>query len=145
MKSIVILGEKVKNRTKVVTAFLMYEGKILLLKRSDRVRTMNGMWAGISGYLEDENPLVQALKEIREECGLSESQVHLLKFAEPLEVRDAQISNIIWIVYPYLFEASTKSITLDWEHDEYVWINPIDLGNYKTVPKLNEALEKLFQ
>jgi 8-oxo-dGTP pyrophosphatase MutT (NUDIX family) len=138
------VGEKVKNRIKVVTVFLMYGGKILLLKRSAKVRTMNGMWAGISGYLEDVNPLVQALKEINEECGLSESQVRLLKSAEPLEVRDAQFSNIVWIVYPFLFESSTKSIRLDWEHDEYVWINPIDLGNYKTVPKLNEALEKLF-
>jgi len=138
------VGEKVINRIKVVTVFLMYEGKILLLKRSAKVRTMNGMWAGISGYLEDVNPLVQALKEISEECGLSESQVHLLKSAEPLEVRDAQFSNIIWIVYPFLFESSTKSIRLDWEHDEYIWINPIELGNYKTVPKLNEALEKLF-
>ncbi len=138
------VGEKVINRIKVVTVFLMYEGKILLLKRSAKVRTMNGMWAGISGYLEDVNPLVKALKEISEECGLSESQVHLLKSAEPLEVRDAQFSNIIWIVYPFLFESSTKSIRLDWEHDEYIWINPIELGNYKTVPKLNEALEKLL-
>lgn len=138
------VGEKVINRIKVVTVFLMYEGKILLLKRSAKVRTMNGMWAGISGYLEDVNPLVQALKELSEECGLPESQVHLLKSAEPLEVRDPQFSNIIWIVYPFLFESSTKSIRLDWEHDEYIWINPIELGNYKTVPKLNEALEKLF-
>ncbi|HEY7571693.1 MAG TPA: NUDIX domain-containing protein [Nitrososphaeraceae archaeon] len=138
------MEDKTKNRIKVVTVFLMYEGKILLLRRSAKVRTMNGMWAGISGYLEDVNPLVQALKEIREECGLSEGQIDLLKFAEPLEVKDEQFSNIIWIVYPFLFESSTKSIRLDWEHDEYVWINPIDLGNYKTVPKLSKALERLL-
>ena len=64
-------------RIKVVTIFLIHEGKILLLKRSTNVRTMKGMWAGISGYLENEDPLIQALKEIREESGLSESQVDL--------------------------------------------------------------------
>jgi len=137
-------GDKAENRIKVVTVFLIYKGKILLLKRSAKVRTMNGVWAGISGYLEDVNPLVQAFKEIREECGLTEGQVNLLKIAEPLEVRDELSSNIIWIVYPFLFESSTKSIRLDWEHDEYDWINPINLGNYKTVPKLNEALERLL-
>jgi 8-oxo-dGTP pyrophosphatase MutT (NUDIX family) len=137
-------GDKAENRIKVVTVFLMYKGKILLLKRSAKVRTMNGVWAGISGYLEDVNPLVQAFKEIREECGLTEGQVNLLKIAEPLEVRDDLFSNIIWIVYPFLFESSTKSIRLDWEHDEYDWINPINLGNYKTVPKLNEALGRLL-
>jgi 8-oxo-dGTP pyrophosphatase MutT (NUDIX family) len=137
-------GDKAENRIKVVTVFLMYKGKLLLLKRSAKVRTMNGVWAGISGYLEDVNPLVQAFKEIREECGLTEGQVNLLKIAEPLEVRDELFSNIIWIVYPFLFESSTKSIRLDWEHDEYDWINPINLGNYKTVPKLDEALRRLL-
>ena len=53
---------------------------------------MKGMWGGISGYLENEDPLVQALKEIREESGLLESQVDLLRSAEPLEARDIPAS-----------------------------------------------------
>lgn len=117
----------------------------MLLKRSSRVRTMKGMWAGISGYLENEDPLVQALKEIREESGLTESQVTLLRSADPLEATDPQLPNIVWIVHPYLFQSSTQSIKLDWEHDEYIWVLPHDLKNYKTVTKLEEVLEKLLQ
>ena len=97
-------------RIRVVTVFLEHGGRILLLKRSSRVRTMKGMWAGISGYLENEDPLAQALKEIREESGLTESQVTLLRSADPLEATDAQLPNIIWIVHPYLFQSSTQSI-----------------------------------
>ena len=82
LESVVTVGD---NRIKVITVFLIHEGKILLLKRSPKVRTMKGMWGGISGYLENEDPLVQALKEIREESGLLESQVDLLRSAEPLE------------------------------------------------------------
>ena len=53
----------------VVTVFLEYERKILLLRRSLKVRTMQSLWAGISGYIEDKNkePLSQALKEIQKE------------------------------------------------------------------------------
>jgi 8-oxo-dGTP pyrophosphatase MutT (NUDIX family) len=131
-------------RIKVVTIFLIHEGKILLLKRSTNVRTMKGMWAGISGYLENEDPLIQALKEIREESGLSESQVDLLRRIEPLEARDIQLPNIVWIVHPFLFRSNTLSIKIDWEHDEYKWIMPHDLDKYKTVPKLKDALEKLL-
>jgi 8-oxo-dGTP pyrophosphatase MutT (NUDIX family) len=132
-------------RIRVVTVFLEHGGRILLLKRSSRVRTMKGMWAGISGYLENEDPLVQALKEIREESGLTESQVNLLRSADPLEATDPQLPNIVWIVHPYLFQSSTQSIKLDWEHDEYIWVLPHDLKNYKTVTKLEEVLEKLLQ
>lgn len=132
-------------RIRVVTVFLEHGGRILLLKRSSRVRTMKGMWAGISGYLENEDPLVQALKEIREESGLTESQVTLLRSADPLEATDPQLPNIVWIVHPYLFQSSTQSIKLDWEHDEYIWVLPHDLKNYKTVTKLEEVLEKLLQ
>jgi 8-oxo-dGTP diphosphatase len=105
---------------------------------------MKGMWAGISGYLENEDPLIQALKEIREESGLSESQVDLLRRVEPLEARDIQLPNIVWIVHPFLFRSNTLSIKIDREHDEYKWIMPHDLDKYKTVPKLKDALEKLL-
>lgn len=142
LESVVTVGD---NRIKVITVFLIHEGKILLLKRSPKVRTMKGMWGGISGYLENENPLVQALKEIREESGLLESQVDLLRSAEPLEARDTQVPNIVWIVHPYLFQSTTQSIKIDWEHDEYKWITPHDLEKYRTVPKLKDALEKLLQ
>lgn len=133
------------NRINVVTVFLEYEGKILLLKRSAKVRTMKGLWAGISGYLEDENPLGQALKEIQEESGLSESQVNLIRRGDPLEAIDEQLPDTVWIVHPYLFHSITQSIKIDWEHDEYKWVRPQDLDNYNTVPKLKDALEKLLR
>jgi hypothetical protein len=44
---------KQPKRVQVVTVFLEYERKILLLRRSLKVRTMQSLWAGISGYIED--------------------------------------------------------------------------------------------
>ena len=54
----------------VVTCFLTHRGRILLLKRSDRVGSYRGRWAGVSGYMETE-PDAQALVEIFEETGLA--------------------------------------------------------------------------
>ena len=54
----------------VATSFLTYRGKILVLKRSGKVGSYQGAWAGVSGYVEeDEQPLDTALKEVEEETG----------------------------------------------------------------------------
>jgi hypothetical protein len=37
------------QRCPVITCFVMYEGKILLLKRSDKVGTYKGFWNSVSG------------------------------------------------------------------------------------------------
>ena len=45
------------HRTKIVTSFLKNSEKILLLKRSEKVKSMKNLWAGISGIIEgDEEP-----------------------------------------------------------------------------------------
>ena len=71
--------------TKIVTSFIQDEQKILILKRSDKVKTMKGLWAGISGIIEkNESPLTRAKIEIYEEIGISEDKIKLIKSAENL-------------------------------------------------------------
>jgi 8-oxo-dGTP diphosphatase len=128
----------------VVTVFLEYEQKILLLRRSLKVRTMQSLWAAISGYIEDKDPLSQARKEIEEETGLSNEKVKLLCVGKPLEAVETGKPDVIWIVHPFLFNSSTNLIRIDWEHDELRWINPTDIQSYDTVPKLKEALDNVY-
>ena len=65
------------------------EGKILIMKRSDKVRTYKGMWGVAAGYIEeDETPLETAYKEIREETGIEGEYLTLLKQFEPVEIND---------------------------------------------------------
>ena len=40
------------HKTKIVTSFIKNSNKILLLKRSEKVKTMKNLWAGISGIIE---------------------------------------------------------------------------------------------
>jgi 8-oxo-dGTP pyrophosphatase MutT (NUDIX family) len=128
------------KKINVVTSFLEHGDKILILRRSDKVRTMKHKWGGISGYIEsNETPLERALKEIKEEVGLSKEDLILAKEAEPLEVKDIE-HDILWVVRPYLFKTSNKNIKLDWEHDKYDWIDPEQIENYDTVLMLKETL-----
>ena len=132
------------KKVNVITVFLEHDKKILILKRSQKVKTMKAKWAGISGYIEHEEPVMRALKEIEEETGLNNNNVRLINIGEPLEAIQANDPEITWIVHPYLFSSNTDQIRIDWEHDEYRWINPKEIKNYETVPRLGDALDRVL-
>ncbi len=127
----------------VVTCFLENEAEILILRRSNLVGSFQGKWAGVSGYVEttaDE----QSLIEIAEETGLSREDIKLLKKGRPLEALDRG-TGIKWVVHPYLFRIPDRSkVKIDWEHDATRWIAPKDIDSYETVPRLKEALARVF-
>ena len=129
------------ERREVVTAFLRRQGKILLVRRSDRGGSYQGCWAAISGYLEDPTPLEQARREIREETGLADEDVRLISSGQPLEIPAPELG-CCWVVHPFLFDVlDTQRLQLDWENTELCWIEPSALVDYKTVPKLQAAYD----
>lgn len=132
------------RETHVVTSFLlrtdMGQPHILIVRRSQRVGSYNARWGGISGFVEEGvTPDEQAFTEIREETGLQREQIHMLRRGAVVEVEDPAIGRH-WYVHPFLFEVLTpNAINLDWEATEKRWIEPAELQNYETVPKLQEA------
>lgn len=131
--------------TRIVTSFLKDSDKFLILKRSNRVKTMKGLWAGISGIIEkDEEPLVRAKIEIFEELGIKENNLRLITAAEKLRITSPQYQNHEWEVFPFLFEVKKPRIKLNWENTEYKWIGKNDLKNYETVPNLEKVLFNLL-
>lgn len=127
----------------VVTCFLENNAEILILRRSSLVGSFQGKWAGVSGYVETTAD-DQSLIEIAEETGLSRKDIKLLKKGRPLEVID-QDTGIKWVVHPYLFRILERDkIKIDWEHDATRWIDPKDIDTYETVPRLKEALARVF-
>lgn len=131
--------------TKIVTSFIKDEQKILILKRSDKVKTMKELWAGISGIIEkNETPLTRAKIEIFEETGITEDKIKLIKSAEKLRVNSPQYENHEWEIFPFLFEAKNPEIKLNWENSEYLWITVDKLKNYNSVPSLEKVLLNLL-
>ena len=133
------------QRREVVTAFLRHAGRILLVRRSDRVGTYRGRWSGISGYLEKTEPLDQVRCEIQEETGLAPDSCRLASAGEPLVITDVDIG-VQWKVHLFLFDIDDPAaIRLDWENRELVWVEPGELARYPTVPALQEALENCLR
>ncbi|MGF1615222.1 MAG: NUDIX domain-containing protein [Gammaproteobacteria bacterium] len=125
----------------VVTAFLRRRGQLLLVRRSQRVGTYQGLWSAVSGYVEHP-PYEQALNEINEETRLNSEQVRLIAAGDPLEILDASL-RIRWTIHPFLFEVSESAdIQLDWENTEFRWVTVTELDSYPTVPALKEALDR---
>ena len=132
------------DKRHVVTCFLEHDGEIMILRRSERVGTYQGKWAGVSGYIEeDSSALEQAWTEIKEEVGMDRDDVELVRKGQPLEVVDAELGRK-WIVHPFRFRvARLEKIKIDWEHTEGKWIAPEDIGRHDTVPKLREAWQQV--
>ncbi|HVL87621.1 MAG TPA: NUDIX pyrophosphatase [Candidatus Thermoplasmatota archaeon] len=133
------------KRREVVTCFLRRpDGKVLLLRRSDRVQTYPGKWAGVSGSFAGEDPETGARREILEETGLGPPSVHLARRGDPMRVFDPQLA-AEWIVHPFLFDvAPGAEPTLNWENEESRWVDPDEIERYPHVPALPETLRKVL-
>jgi ADP-ribose pyrophosphatase YjhB (NUDIX family) len=133
------------RKTKIVTSFLIDSKKILLLKRSEKVKSMKNLWAGISGIIEDdEKPIKRAKIEILEEVGIEESDITLMKEGNKILIESPQYANHQWEVYPFLFSCTNKEIKLNWENSDSRWIRINELNNFTTVPSLDRVLARLF-
>lgn len=131
--------------TKIVTSFITSNEKFLIVKRSEKVKTMKGLWSGISGIIEkNEEPLVRAKIEIFEEVGIIEKELKLLKTSKQINVNSPQYENHQWEIFPFLFYAENPSIKLNWENSEFQWIKPKDLKKFETVPNLDKVLLHLL-
>ncbi len=136
--------------THVVTCFLLRTDenmrRMLIVERSPQVGSYHGRWAGISGFLEpDVTPDEQAYTEIHEETALQRNQVRLLKRGTIVEHIDEELGRHFYI-HPFLFEVFTPdAIRTDWEASRMRWIEPSELPDYKTVPKLQEAYDSAMQ
>jgi len=131
--------------TKIVTSFITSNKKFLVVKRSEKVKSMKCLWGGISGIIEkSETPLQRAKIEIFEEVGVKENQIKLLKATEKMRVSSPQYKNHEWEVFPFLFEAENPDIKLNWENSEFTWILAEELKNYQSVPSLERVLLNLL-
>lgn len=131
--------------TRIVTSFIKNSDQILILKRSEKVRSMKGLWSGVSGMIENnENPLDRAKIEIFEEIGMKEDEIKLVKKLEKMKISSSQYKNHQWEIFPFLFETKKETINLNWENSDFKWILPIELKNYQTVPSLEKLLLNLL-
>jgi 8-oxo-dGTP pyrophosphatase MutT (NUDIX family) len=107
---------------------------------------MKCLWAGVSGIIEkhDKTPLDRAKTEIREETGIVENEIELLKSIEQIKIESAQYKNHEWNIFAFLFKTKNSKVKLNWENSDYNWIKPNEIKNYETVPELEKILFSLL-
>ena len=118
----------------VVTAFLEREGRILVVRRSEKVGSFRGKWSGVSGFLEGPDPEAHARREVEEETGITE--VTLLATGPVVWSR---WDNTVYAIHPVRFSAPRGDVRLDWENVEYRWLTPEEMARLDAVPKLLAA------
>ena len=133
------------HKTKIVTSFLKNSDNILLLRRSEKVKSMKNLWAGISGIIEgNEEPIKRAQIEIYEEVGIKKSNITLIKEGDIILIESPQYTNHQWEVYPFLFSCTKREIKLNWENSDSRWIKMDEINDFTTVPSLDRVLARLF-
>lgn len=134
-----------RDRKHVITAFLWDGRHVLLALRSGRVSTFPNHWAGISGYVEQEQPLERAFIEIAEETGLARRHVVLRRAGDPISV-DAAAGG--FVVHPFLFSVPQGAgVRSDWEAAHFEWVGADELlagRRSPTVPRLSDALRAVW-
>ena len=129
------------KKTGIVTSFLKHNDRILILKRSDKVKTMKGLWAGVSGIIENNEPPIERAKiEIFEELGIDQQYIKLIKSAKELTIESPQYEGHQWVIFPFLFATEKSEIKLNWENSEFRWINANQLKEFNTVSSLEKVL-----
>ena|ERR1035437_690598 len=114
------------------------KGEVLILQRSKTDDVLPEYWDIPGGTLEDgEDPAQGAIREAKEESGLNISNVKL--FFEKSNVDVPKNKQFVTLI----FHAKTFSadVVLNSEdHDNFAWINPSEINNYKTVNYLVDCL-----
>jgi 8-oxo-dGTP pyrophosphatase MutT (NUDIX family) len=125
----------------VVNCIVWHQDLVLLLQRSNRVGQGKGKWSGVDGYIDRLVPLqVIVLNELREELGISDTDVVRVAVADSYESEDRQ-AEVKWVVFPVLVELSrVPEISLDWEHTQYSWIKPGEIHNFDILPGQDRVL-----
>ncbi|MDE1856116.1 MAG: NUDIX domain-containing protein [Candidatus Micrarchaeota archaeon] len=129
------------NSAVVVSVFVKHKDKVLLVKRSNKVTGFRGKWNAVSGYVDELRPIREiAVKELEEEVRMLRGNIKRVYSGKPYKFIDRG-SKRTCIVCPYLVDTKKKpAIRLDWENTSYKWIEPGQITDFDTVPRLEKSL-----
>ena len=137
MSKILVKIQDTINNFNSAHVVIFKNGKILILKRSSSDQWMPGHYGLPGGKIEaGENILNAVCRECKEETDLNVLPEDL-KFL-------SKISNNKQHAFYYITKF-TGEVKLDFEHEDFKWINPKELSNYKVVPDLPQIISAALE
>ena len=140
-------GGKGGLRHLVVHALAIKDGKILLVKRAQRI-IEGGKWGLPGGFLDRDETLEEcAIRELKEETGYEGKVKELLRInSNPNRRNDGGRQNVAFEIF---VEAGEKTGEMDWEQTEVKWfdLDKLDLEDLAfdhatTIKYIKEHREK---
>jgi 8-oxo-dGTP pyrophosphatase MutT (NUDIX family) len=128
-----------------VFGVLLYKDKLLLLKRSEKLGSFQGLWHIIAGYFDEIIPAEsKMLVEAWEEAGYTKDDIERLEKKENVFIKRPDRQD--WLVIPFVINLKTlKTPALNWEHTDYKWIDIKDLDTQEgLVPGDKDLITKLL-
>lgn len=129
------------SETPVVTAFLRNRGEVLLLRRADTVDSYPARWGRVAGHVEGDIEAT-ARREIREETGLTDDRISLVRRGDSFAVTDPELGRH-WRVHPFLFDCERRDVEPNWETERVEWVPPTAILARDTVPELWTSYDRV--
>lgn len=114
------------------------DGKMLAIRRSNTDTRRPMQWDLPGGHLEDNEEMIAGIiREIKEETGLSVSNVHAIyAYSEPRSW-DGGEASVVFITYAA--HAPSSDVVLSFEHDKAEWVkieDAVEMYEYPTHIKI---------
>jgi 8-oxo-dGTP pyrophosphatase MutT (NUDIX family) len=131
---------------KIVTVFLEWKGRYVIMHRADSMPTYPKKWSAISGHIEEGEDVIQAgLRELSEETGISKNQIEVMKTSKRILVPAPEYKKL-WVINPMLVRLKKEhKIKLDSENTEFRWVTPDEMKEFDLVPSVYGALMSLLR
>ena len=128
----------------VINCVVKHKDKILIVQRSTELNFYPEYWNGISGFLDDSRDIEEKVRdELKEEAGIEEKDITSIHPGKIFH-QDEPAYKKTWIVHPVLVEVETDNVVLDWEAQDYKWIEIKEAKNFNLLPGFDKVLEILF-
>lgn len=126
-----------------VDGIIIFEGKILILRRANYMRKFKSLWGFVGGSIDkkDKDSKEAIIREIKEETQieLTNNEKNKMKLLETVK-HDDDSTTEYWLVTL----ESNPDIKISKEHSKYEWIDNDSLSKkpYKFIPGILDIIKK---
>lgn len=130
-----------KKHILAINAIVVYQGKILIIKRNPTEIAYPWKWAMPGGKLERWETIHKTLvREIKEEVGLDIQDK--IEFSSDFTFVRPDWHNVVWMVFKVYVD--DDKVVLNKEFDDYKWIYPKEISNYDVIEWIIKDVKKAF-